>query len=107
MVRAKICTFSLIIKAIGLIGGMSWESTDLYYQKINQLVYQQLGGFNSVSIILQSVNFQIIEEFQRKNRWEEAGLYLADIAKKLETAGAEVIGLCTNTMHKVAKPIEE
>ena len=95
------------MKTIGLIGGMSWESTDLYYQKINQMVFQRFGGFNSASIILQSVNFQIIEEFQRNNQWDEAGLYLADIAQKLETAGADVIGLCTNTMHKVVKPIEE
>lgn len=95
------------MKTIGLIGGMSWESTDLYYQKINQMVFQRFGGFNSASIILQSVNFQIIEEFQRNNQWDEAGLYLADIAQKVETAGADVIGLCTNTMHKVVKPIEE
>lgn len=95
------------MKTIGLIGGMSWESTDLYYQKINQQVQAKRGGLNSAQIILYSVNFHIIEQFQRESKWDEAATYLANIAVKLELAGADVIGLCTNTMHKVATDIQK
>lgn len=94
------------MKTIGLIGGMSWESTDLYYQSINKRVQARLGGFHSAQIILYSVDFQIIEKFQRDNNWAAAGEYLAQIAKQLEIAGTDVIALCTNTMHKVAEVIE-
>lgn len=94
------------MKTIGLIGGMSWESTDLYYQGLNKGIQSRLGGFHSAEIILYSVDFHQIEAFQRHHHWTEAGAYLAEIAKKLENAGADVIALCTNTMHKVADQIQ-
>ena len=93
------------MKIIGLIGGMSWESSDLYYQKINTQIKKRMGGFHSAKIILYSVDFDRIEKFQRKGDWVGAGQYLADIAHHLELAGAEGIALCTNTMHKVANEI--
>lgn len=95
------------MKTIGLIGGMSWESSDLYYQQINRKIQQQYGGFYSAKVILNSVNFHDIELLQRENRWDEAGQYLAEVAQNLERAGVDVIALCTNTMHKVAKHIED
>ena len=94
------------MKTIGLIGGMSWESTDLYYQGLNKGIQSHLGGFHSAQIILYSVDFHKIEAFQRHHHWTEAGAYLAEIAKKLENAGADVIALCTNTMHKVVDQIQ-
>ncbi|AMW79398.1 hypothetical protein AMD27_11180 [Acinetobacter sp. TGL-Y2] len=94
------------MKTIGLIGGMSWESTDLYYQGLNKGIQSHLGGFHSAQIVLYSVDFHKIEAFQRHQHWTEAGTYLAEIAKKLENAGADVIALCTNTMHKVADQIQ-
>ncbi len=94
------------MKTIGLIGGMSWESTDLYYQGLNKGIQSHLGGFHSAEIVLYSVDFHRIEAFQRHHHWKEAGAYLAEIAKKLENSGADVIALCTNTMHKVADQIQ-
>ncbi|NHC02508.1 aspartate/glutamate racemase family protein [Acinetobacter sp. 187] len=94
------------MKTIGLIGGMSWESSVVYYQQINQLVQQRLGGLNSAKIILYSLNFHEIERLQYHGEWEQAGEMLADIAKHLEEAGADAIVLCTNTMHKVANHIQ-
>lgn len=94
------------MKTIGLIGGMSWESTDLYYQGLNKGIHSHLGGFHSAQIVLYSVDFHVIEAFQHHHQWTEAGVYLAEIAKKLENAGADVIALCTNTMHKVADQIQ-
>lgn len=93
------------MKTIGLIGGMSWESSALYYQRINQLVHEALGGLNSAKIIFYSVNFKEIEKLQRNEEWECAGNELAVIAKKLEDAGCDAVALCTNTMHKVAPQI--
>jgi len=93
------------MKTIGLIGGMSWESSALYYQRINQLVHEALGGLNSAKIIFYSVNFKEIEQLQRNEEWERAGNELAVIAKKLEDAGCDAVALCTNTMHKVAPQI--
>ena len=95
------------MKTIGLIGGMSWESTDTYYQEINRLVKQRLGGLHSAQIILYSVNFEEIEQLKRNAEWDKAGDILAVIAIKLEQAGADAIVLCTNTMHKVADQIEQ
>ena len=95
------------MKTIGLIGGMSWESTDLYDQRINRHIQTKKGGLNSAQIILYSVNFHTIEQFQRESKWDEATIYLANIALKLEIAGADVIGLFTNTMHKVATDIQK
>lgn len=94
------------MKTIGLIGGMSWESSDVYYQQINRQIQQKLGGLHSAKIVLYSLDFQDIEHLQNTGNWEEAGKILADIANKLELIGAEGIALCTNTMHKVADTIE-
>lgn len=95
------------MRRIGLIGGMSWESTDLYYQQINRAIQQRLGGLHSAKIILTSVDFAEIEELQRKGDWEEAGDYLAYEAQILEKADADCVVLCTNTMHKIADQIEK
>ncbi|MEB3754626.1 aspartate/glutamate racemase family protein [Acinetobacter sp. MD2(2019)] len=94
------------MKTIGLLGGMSWESSALYYQKINQHIHAQLGGLHSAKLILLSVDFAYIEELQKQALWEQAGHYLAEQAQKLVLAGADCIVLCTNTMHKVAATIE-
>lgn len=94
------------MKTIGLIGGMSWESSDLYYQNINRLVQKRCGGFNSAQIILYSVNFAEIEQRQKVGDWQTAALLLSNIACRLEMAGADAIALCTNTMHKVADDIQ-
>lgn len=94
------------MKTIGLIGGMSWESTVTYYRRINQGVKARLGGYHSAKILLHSVDFAEIEELQRAGDWDEAGAQLAASARSLECAGAEVIVLCTNTMHTVAAAIE-
>jgi len=90
------------MKIIGLIGGMSWESTQSYYRLLNLGVKEQLGGLHSAKIILYSVDFAPIEVMQREGRWDEAGKVLEDAAHALEKAGAELLLLCTNTMHKVA-----
>ena len=95
------------MKTIGLIGGMSWESTVPYYRRINELVRQRLGGLHSARLVLFSVDFQDIERLQHAGRWAEAGECLALAARALEAAGAEFLVLCTNTMHKVAPAIEE
>lgn len=93
------------MKVIGLIGGMSWESTVPYYQIINQEINDRLGGLNSAKIILYSVNFDEIERCQSNGEWEKSGEILGDAARRLEAAGAELIVICTNTMHKVAPQI--
>lgn len=95
------------MKTIGLIGGMSWESSLVYYRLINETVKERLGGLHSAKSILYSVDFAEIEEMQREGRWEEAGERMASAAKSLEAAGADLIVLCTNTMHKLAYAIEE
>lgn len=95
------------MKTIGLLGGMSWESTLPYYRYINELVKERLGGLHSARIILYSVDFHDIEALQHAGNWDEAGHYLAHAARSLETAGADFLVLCTNTMHKVASAIEE
>jgi aspartate racemase len=94
------------MKTIGLIGGMSWESTVPYYRVINETVKEQLGGLHSAKLILYSVDFHEIEELQRQGDWDSAGLALAHAARSLEAAGASFLVLCTNTMHKVAHQIE-
>lgn len=94
------------MKTIGLIGGMSWESTVPYYRLINEAVRERLGGYHSARIVLHSVDFSDIEAMQEATEWEKAGEYLARIARSLESAGADVLVLCTNTMHKVAPAIE-
>ena len=94
------------MKTIGLIGGMSWESTLEYYRIINQEVSRRLGGFHSAKILTYSVDFGEIEGLMRQGRWEEIGGHMAKIAETLERGGADVILLCTNTVHKVASWIE-
>lgn len=95
------------MKKIGLIGGMSWESTTLYYQWINREVQKRLGGLHSAKIIVTSVDFAEIEKMQSQGDWDLAAKVLADEAKALENAGADCVVLCTNTMHKLAKEIED
>ena len=95
------------MKTIGLIGGMSWESTVTYYQLINQTVKEKLGGLHSGKILLYSVDFAEIEEYQAKGQWEESARVLTDVAVNLEKAGADFIVICTNTMHKVVPQIKE
>jgi len=94
------------MKTIGLIGGMSWESTLPYYRQLNEAVKQQLGGLHSAKCILYSVDFYDIERLQQAGDWDAAGAVLVDAARSLEAAGADFLLLCTNTMHKVAAHIE-
>jgi aspartate racemase len=94
------------MKTIGLLGGMSWESTVPYYQAINRTVAEQLGGLHSAKVLLYSVDFAEVEALQHAGRWDEAGALLADAAARLEGAGADLLVICTNTMHKVAPAIE-
>lgn len=94
------------MKTIGLLGGMSWESTELYYRWINEAVRQRLGKLHSAKIVLVSVDFQPIEELQHAGDWEQAGAELAKAAQQIEAGGADFLLICTNTMHKVAPQIE-
>jgi aspartate racemase len=94
------------MKTIGLIGGMSWESTVPYYREINELVRLRLGGLHSARVALYSVDFADVEPLQRTGRWDEAGEALARAGRAVEAAGADFLVLCTNTMHKVAPAIE-
>ncbi|WP_315809090.1 aspartate/glutamate racemase family protein [Pseudomonas sp. C9-3] len=94
------------MKTIGLIGGMSWESTIPYYRQINERIKEKLGGLHSAKIALYSVDFHEIERLQHAGDWEAAGRLLADAARSLKAAGADFLVLCTNTMHKVAPAIE-
>ena len=95
------------MKTIGLIGGMSWESTVTYYKIINETVKEKLGGLHSAKCILYSVDFQEIEECQANGNWEKSGEILGEAANNLEKAGADFIVICTNTMHKVINQIKE
>ena len=95
------------LKTIGLIGGMSWESTVTYYKIINETVKEKLGGLHSAKCILYSVDFQEIEECQANGNWEKSGEILGEAAYNLEKAGADFIVICTNTMHKVINQIKE
>lgn len=94
------------MRVMGLIGGMSWESTATYYRVINEVIKEQLGGFHSAKCLLYSVDFQEIEECQVNGEWERSGRILADAAKRLEKAGADFIVIGTNTMHKVVPQIQ-
>jgi len=95
------------MKTIGLIGGMSWESTALYYRQLNEGAKARLGGLHSARVILYSVDFHDVERLQRSGEWDQAGELLADAARALSAAGADLLVLCTNTMHKVAPAIEK
>lgn len=94
------------MKTIGLIGGMSAESTVTYYKVINSVVNQKLGGFHSAKCLLYSVDFDEIERCQMNGEWEKSGEILADAARRLQKGGADFLVLCTNTMHKVAHAIQ-
>jgi aspartate racemase len=95
------------MKTIGLIGGMSWESSIEYYRIINQKVREKLGGTHSAKSVMVSVDFAEIEVLQHEGRWQEATQLLVDAAKHLEAAGADFVVLCTNTMHKMAEVIQK
>ncbi len=90
------------MRRIGLLGGMSWESTAVYYRFVNEAVRDRLGGLHSADCLVRSVDFAGIEALQRAGDWDEAGRVLAAEARALQDAGAELLVLCTNTMHKVA-----
>ncbi|MBY7892812.1 aspartate/glutamate racemase family protein [Vibrio fluvialis] len=94
------------MKTIGMIGGMSWESTLSYYKAINESVKAALGGLTSAQICLYSVNFEPIEKLQHEGKWDETAQLLAQAAKSVEAGGADFLLICTNTMHKVAPEIE-
>lgn len=94
------------MKTIGLIGGMSWESTIPYYRQVNESIKECLGGLHSAKVVLFSVDFHEVERLQHSGNWDAAGVLLADAARALESAGADFLVLCTNTMHKVAPAIE-
>ncbi|MEW2222490.1 aspartate/glutamate racemase family protein [Streptomyces sp. NPDC006990] len=95
------------MRTIGLIGGMSWESSAEYYRMLNELARDRKGGLHSARLVLYSVDFAEIEVLQAQGRWDEAGGILAAAARALEAAGADLLVLCTNTMHRVAEHIEE
>ena len=95
------------MKKIGLIGGMSWESSMVYYELINLKVRELLGGFHSASCVMESVDFAEIEKLQHKNDWEGLGDLMVKAAQNLEKSGAEVIVLCTNTMHLLSDQIKQ
>ncbi|GGE61381.1 aspartate/glutamate racemase family protein [Priestia taiwanensis] len=95
------------MKIIGLIGGMSWESSVLYYRIINEEIKNRLGGLQSAKCLLYSVNFAEIADYQAKGEWEKAGNSLGDAAYALENAGVDFILICTNTMHKVIDQVQE
>jgi aspartate racemase len=94
------------MKTIGLIGGMSWESTVPYYRQVNEGIKARLGGLHSAKVVLYSVDFHEIEQLQRDGDWDAAGDLLAEAAQRLQAAGADLLVLCTNTMHKVAPQME-
>jgi aspartate racemase len=95
------------MQTIGLIGGMSWESTAVYYRRLNEQVRDRLGGLNSADILMRSVNFDTIVSLQKQGQWDEAAAVLARIARNLEQAGASCVLICTNTMHKLADDVQK
>ena len=94
------------MRTIGLLGGMSWESTALYYRVANELVRDRLGGLASASLLVRSLDFRAVRACQVEDRWDDAAALLAAEARTLESAGADVVLLCTNYMHKVAPALE-
>ena len=96
-----------MMKTIGLLGGMSWESTAIYYRVLNEGIKSALGGFHSARIAMVSVDFDEIEKLQQAGDWEQMAQLLAAAAKSVETAGADFLLICTNTMHKVSPQIEQ
>jgi aspartate racemase len=95
------------MKTIGLIGGMSWESTVEYYRIINERVKQRLGGLHSAKIVLYSVDFAEVEELQQQGDWEQATTLMLDAARRVKAGGAHFLVICTNTMHRMAEELEE
>ena len=94
------------MRMLGLLGGMSWESTAVYYRHINELVRERLGGLHSAPLLLWSVDFAQVAERQHAGDWDGTGAILAEAAQRLEAGGAQGLVLCTNTMHRVAEAIE-
>lgn len=94
------------MRTIGLLGGMSWESTAVYYRRINEEVRARLGGLNSAEVLMRSVNFDDIVSLQRADRWDHAAQILSNLAGDLERSGAACIVICTNTMHKLADAVQ-
>ena len=94
------------MKTIGMLGGMSWESTASYYRAINETVKRQLGGLHSAKIVMNSVDSEEIEKLQRENNWSAAAAILIKAAESLEAGGADFLIICTNTMHIVSQEIE-
>lgn len=95
------------MRTIGMLGGMSWESSAHYYRLANELVRERLGGLHSARLVLYSVDFDEIEHLQRHGEWDEAGRLLGQAAAAVEAAGADLLLLCTNTMHKVADQVQD
>ena len=95
------------MKTIGLIGGMSWQSTVHYYQILNETIHQKLGGLHSAKVLLYSIDFSEMEKHQQKNEWDECARIVLDAAKTLEQAGADFILICANTMHKVYDQVQK
>jgi aspartate racemase len=94
------------MKTLGLIGGMSWESTSIYYKHLNEIARERLGGLHSAKLLLWSVDFAEIAKLQHENDWPGAAKLLVEAAERLENAGAEALVICTNTMHKLAPDVE-
>ncbi|RWE59095.1 aspartate/glutamate racemase family protein [Mesorhizobium sp.] len=94
------------MKTLGLLGGMSWESTAIYYRLLNEIARERLGGLHSAKLLLWSIDFAEIAERQHKGDWDGAGVLLAEAARKLEAGGAEGLLICTNTMHKLADQVQ-
>jgi aspartate racemase len=97
---------TIIMKTLGLIGGMSWESTAIYYRYLNERVRERLGGLHSAKLLLWSFDFAEVAERQHVGDWQGAATLLADAARKLEAAGAEALVICTNTMHRMADDVQ-
>ncbi len=95
------------MKTIGLIGGMSWESSLEYYRIINEEVKKKLGGFHSGKIVMYSVEFAEIEKLQHEGNWDKATEFMIDAAQKVEKGGADFLLICTNTMHKMAEEVQQ
>lgn len=95
------------MRIIGLIGGMSWESSQEYYRIINETVKERLGGLHSAKIIMYSVDFEEIEKLQHQGKWKELTELMIDAAQRVEKAGADFVVLCTNTMHKMADEVQK
>jgi aspartate racemase len=95
------------MKTIGMIGGMSWESSIEYYRIINEAVHQRLGGLHSARCLMVSVDFAEIEAFQREGRWEQATRAMIEAARSVEAGGADFLIICTNTMHKMAEEVQQ